>query len=293
LASLFIDLNQDNGMPQCPNGSLVESRALISLPVLISGMILLGAFCLKFLDEFFYWKFSLSSLFAVGVAVDILVGSMMVANSRSLASAGLGCCVFSTYFVYQLFSDQQICDCFGKLSDYVGWYTRLGITFICLLLCLFSVVVKRSQTDSQLQRDRKVVLRLEPILAAMCLGLGVLVSLTVIRHGFGRAYLYGVVTKVDSSGDRSRLDGELVVYNKSTSTIVLLGNRANRCNGGVVLEEPLAVPPGQSIRLSGEFVPSRRSLFASGFTPIVVNLEGKAQIYRLNWIAELDGKVSR
>lgn len=270
-----------------------QSGASISLPVLISGMVLLGAFCLKFLDEFFFWKVSLSGLFAIGVAVDILVGSMMVANSRSLASAGLGCCVFSTYCGYQLVSDQQICDCFGKLSDHVGWYTRLGITFACLLLCLFSVVIKRSKTNSQLLRDRKVVLRLEPILAAMCLGLGLLVTLIVIRQGYRNAYLYGVVTNVESTGDTSRLDGELLVYNNSTSTIALLGNRASRCNGGVVMEEPIAVPPGQSSRLFGEFVPSRKSLFASGITPIVISLEGKAQVYRLNWIAKLDGMVSR
>ena len=263
---------------QCPMPNAQCPWASSSLVCLLGGLILLAGFSFKFLDEFFFEKISLSHLFLASVAIDLLVGCMLVSKPSARFSSVIGFVVFATYFAYQLFFIGKTCDCFGALSVYLGWYFHVILAFTCM--SVFGIVTAyRVRDESTLNNGE------ETKAAMLLLALGLVFTLLAVRQLYSPPSVYGLVLVPASQGVSGNFESEIVIKNRSKHPISLLGNLVSKCKGGIHISGPVNIEPGKQTILNGKFAPDVRSLFASGSVNVVVSEDGFVYNCKMNWIA--------
>ena len=257
----------------------------------LCGMILLAAFSLKLLDDFFFIKLALSSLFTMGVLIDLVAGSLLISNSTSILSSLVGGVVFLIYTGYQMVSLRTSCDCFGRFSGYISSYSHLGVTVVCMIICACVTYLRFVKVSHPSTRDHsgwKTELVKQSVLA-----MSVCFALLAIRQTQDYPILFGIVKTSAVEEEGARIKGMVRIQNASLDPIALLGSMSSSCKGGIKIDGPVDINPGKFVELEGVFAPSSESIFAQGSSDVIISRDGAARKFRLNWVAKFGVEGSR
>jgi hypothetical protein len=257
----------------------------------VCGMILLAAFSLKLLDDFFFIKLTLSSLFTMGVLIDLVVGSLLISNSTSIVSSLIGAVVFLIYTGYQIVFSSLSCDCFGRLSGYVSSYSHLGVTVVCMSICTCITYLRFVQVSHPSTRDhsgwKAELLKQSALVMSVCF------ALLAIRQTQDYPILFGIIKTSAVEEEGARVKGMVRIQNASLDPIALLGSMSSSCKGGIKIDGPVDIKPGKFVELEGVFAPSSKSIFAQGSSDVIISRDGAARKFRLNWVAKFGVDGSR
>ena len=244
------------------------------------GMVLLAAFSFKVLDELFFLKLSMSTLFSASVFVDLMAGSLLFANTSSAVSSMVGCVVFFVYAGYQIFFASKTCDCFGQISNHIGSFSHFGLTIGCAGMCAYVTYVRYTKPLSLNSIESAgwmtgFAKQSGLVASTVC-------ALLFIRQMQDYPTITGVIRRPVFEEGSMKIRGEIRVKNDSKDAVVLLGNLPNKCKGGIKIEGPVEVEPGKYVELEGVFVPSNKGIFVTGSSDVVISNNGVARYCKMN-----------